>query len=70
MQQKGWRSYIEEFRDSKAEDGFSTVSSSTSIVESRDKSFVLDLKLLFYYSKLFFGKVSFQIFYCETNLFH
>ena len=54
--QKGWRSYIEEFRDSKAEDGFSTVSSSTSIVESRDKSFVLDLKLLFIIVDCFSGR--------------
>ena len=30
----------------------------TGIVKSRDKGFVLDLKLFFYYSELFFGKVS------------
>ena len=46
MQQKGWRSYIEEFRGSEAVE-VSTISSSMGIVESRDKSFVLDLKFLF-----------------------
>ena len=44
--QKWWRSYIEEFRGSEAMEVF-TVSSSTGNVESRDKGFVLDLKLLF-----------------------
>ena len=46
------------------------MSSFTGIVESRDKGFVLDLKLLFFYSGLLFGKVSPQVFYCETSLFH
>ena len=46
MQQKGWYSYIEEFR------GFETVEGLCyefiyGIVESKDKGFVLDLKLLF-----------------------
>ena len=66
---KGWHSYIEEFRGSEAVEGFA-VSSSTGIVESRDKCFVLDLKLLLYYSELLFGKVSPQVFYCETSWFH
>ena len=44
--QKRWHSYIEEFRGSEAVE-VSTISSSTGIVESRDKGFVLDLKFLF-----------------------
>ena len=44
--QKWWHSYIEEFRGSEAVE-VSTISSSMGIVESRDKSFVLDLKFLF-----------------------
>ena len=46
---EGWHSYIEEFRGS-------TVSSSTRIVESRDKGFVLDLKLHFTIVNCFSGK--------------
>ena len=47
----------------------SVVSSSTGIVESRDKSFVLDLKLLFTIVDCFLGGFP-QVFYCETSLFH
>ena len=43
----------------------SVVSSSIGIVESRDKGFVLDLKLLFIIVDCFS-----QVFYCETSLFH
>ena len=46
------------------------MSSSTGIVESWDKGFVLDLKLLFSIVDCFFGKVSPQVFYCETGWFH
>ena len=46
MQQIGWCSYIEEFRGSKAVKGF-CCKFIYRIVESRDKGFVLDLKLLF-----------------------
>ena len=46
VHKKWWRLYIEEFRGSEAMK-VSAVSSSTGIVESRDKGFVLDLKLLF-----------------------
>ena len=53
--QKGWRSYMEEFRDSETVEG-STVSSSTRIVESRDKYFVLDLELLFTIVDCFSGR--------------
>ena len=44
--QKGWRSNIEEFRGSEAVEGF-CCEFIYGIVESRDKGFVLDLKLLF-----------------------
>ena len=48
----------------------STVSSSTGIVESRDKDFVLDLKPLFTIVDCFSGRFPLQIFYCETSLFY
>ena len=48
----------------------STVSSSTGIVESRDKSFALDLKLLFIIVDCFSGRFPPWFFYCETSLFH
>ena len=44
--QKGWRSYIEEFRGSETIEGF-YYKFIERIVKSRDKGFVLDLKLLF-----------------------
>ena len=47
----------------------SAVSSSTGIIESRDKSFVLDLKLLFTIVNCF-EKVSPRFFFCKTSLFH
>ena len=53
--QKEWRSYIEEFRGSEAMEGFA-VSSSTGIVKSKDKGFVLDLKLLFTIVNCFSGR--------------
>ena len=40
------------------------------IVESRDKGFVLDLKLLFTIVDFFSGRFSPRFFYCETSLFH
>ena len=40
------------------------------IVESRDKCFVLDLKLLFTIVDCFSGRFSPRVFYCETSLFH
>ena len=43
---KGWRSYIEEFRGSEAVEGF-CCKFIYGDVESRDKSFALDMKLLF-----------------------
>ena len=46
------------------------MSSSTGIVVSRDKDFVLDLKLFFTIMNCFSGKFSPRFFYCETSLFH
>ena len=46
------------------------MSSSTGIVESRDKGFVLDLKFLFTIVDCFSGRFSPRFFYCETSLFH
>ena len=46
------------------------VSSSTGIVEFRDKGFVLDLKLLFTIVDCFLGRFLSRFFYCETSLFH
>ena len=46
------------------------MSSSTGIVVSRGKGFILDLKLLFTLMNCFSGKFSSRFFYCETSLFH
>ena len=46
------------------------MSLSTGIVESRDKGFVLNLKLLFTIVDCFLGRFLLRIFYCETSLFH
>ena len=48
----------------------SAVSSSKGIVESRDKCFVLDLKLLFTIVDCFSRRFPPQVFYYETSLFH
>ena len=57
MQQKGWHLYIEKFKGSEVVEG-SVVGSSTRIVDSRDKGFVLDLKLLFTIVDCFSGRFS------------
>ena len=46
------------------------MSSSTGIVESRDKGFVLDLKLLFTIVDCFSGRFPPIYLYYETYLFH
>ena len=46
------------------------MSSSTGVVESRDKGFVLDLKLLFTIVDCFLGRFPPRFFYYETSLFH
>ena len=48
----------------------SAVSSSTGIVESRDKDFILGLKLLFTIVDCFLGRFPPRFFYCEISLFH
>ena len=53
--QKRWRSYIEEFKGSGMVE-VSTVSSSMGNVESRNKSFVLDLKFLLTIVNCFLGR--------------
>ena len=46
------------------------MSSSTGIVESRDKGYVLDLKLLFTIVNCISGRFPPRFFYCEISLFH
>ena len=46
------------------------VTSSMGIIESRDKGFVLDLKLLFIIVNCFSERFPPYVFYCETSLFH
>ena len=53
--QKGWRSYIEEFRGSKAVKGF-CCEFIDGIVKFRDKCFVLDVKLLLTIVDCFSGR--------------
>ena len=48
----------------------STINSSTKIAESRDKSFVLDLKILFTIVNCFLGRFPPRFFFCETSVFH
>ena len=43
------------------------VSLSMKIVESRDKGFALDLKLLFIIVDYFSGRISPKVFYCEIT---
>ena len=67
--QKGWRSYIEEFRGSEAVEGFCCkfIYKDCRIQGQR---FCTKSETSLYYSGLLFGKVSPQVFYCETSLFH
>ena len=46
------------------------MSSFTGIVESKDKGFVLDLKLLFTIVNCFSGRFPPRFFYFETGWFH
>ena len=55
VHQKRWRSYIGEFKGSKAVEGF-WCKFIYGIIESRDKGFVLDLKLLFTIMDCFSGR--------------
>ena len=62
-------SYIGELRSSEVMKVFA-VSLYTEIVESRDKGFVLNLKLLFIIVDCFLGGFPPRFFYSETSLFH
>ena len=48
----------------------SVVNSSTGIVKSRDKDFILSLKLFFTIVDCFLRRFPPRFFYCETSLFH
>ena len=67
--QKGWHSYIEKFRDSKAVEGFCCkfIYGDCRVYGQR---FCTKFETSLYYSELLFGKVSPQVFYYETSLFH
>ena len=69
VQQKGRRSYIEEFRGSEAVEGFCCkfIYRECRIQGQR---FCTRFATSFHYSGLLFEKVSPQVFYCETSLFH
>ena len=67
--QKGWRSYIEEFKGSEVVEGFycKFIYRDCRVQGQR---FCTRSETSLYYSELIFGKVSLQVFYCETSLFH
>ena len=67
--QKGWRSYIEEFRSSEAVEDF-CCNFIYRDCKVQGQRFCTRSETSFYYSGLLFGKVSPQFFYCETSLFH
>ena len=67
--QKGCRSYIEEFRGSKAVKGF-CCKFIYGDCRVQGQTFCTRYATSFYYSELFFGKISPQVFYCEINLFN
>ena len=69
VQQKRWRSYIEEFRGSKGVEGFcyEFIYEDYRVYE---QMFCTRSETFLYYSRLLFGKVSPQVFYRETSLFH
>ena len=67
--QKGWRSYIEQFRGSETVEGFycKFIYRDCRVQGQR---FCTRSETSLYYSGLLFGKVSSQVFYYETSLFH
>ena len=69
VQQKGWRSYIEEFRDFEAIEGF-CYKFIYGDCRVQGQKFCTRYETSLYYSRLLFGKVSPQVFYCEISLFH
>ena len=66
--QKGWRSYIEEFRGSEAVKSF-CCEFIFGIVESRDKGFVLDVTLLFTIVDCFSGRFPLNFFIVKLVCF-
>ena len=66
--QKGWRSYIEEFRSFQIVEGFycKFIYGDCRVQGQR---FYTRSETSLYYSELLFGKVSFQVFYYETSFF-
>ena len=66
---KGWRSYIKEFRGSEAVEDFcyKLIYGDCRVQGQR---FCIRSETSLYYSGFLFGKVSPQVFYCETSLFH
>ena len=67
--QKGWCSYIKEFRDSKAVEGFCCEFIYGDCKVQR-QMFSTRSETSLYYSELLFRNVPPQVFYCETSLFH
>ena len=67
--QKGWRSYIEEFSGSKAIEGF-CYKFIYGECRVQGQRFCTRFETSLYYSGFLFRKVSPQVFYCETSLFH
>ena len=67
--QKGWRSYIEQLRGSEAVEGF-CCKFIYGDCRVQGQRFCTRSETSLYYSGLLFGKVSPQVFYYETSLFH
>ena len=67
--QKGWRSYIEEFRGFEAVEGF-RYKFIYRDCRVQGKRFCTRSETSLYYSGFLFGKVSSYVFYYETCLFH
>ena len=68
-EQKRWHSYIEEFRGSKAVEGF-YCKFIYGDYRVQGQKFCTRSETSLYYSELFFRKASPQVFYCEISLFH
>ena len=66
---KRWRSYIEEFRGSEAAEGFN-FKFIYKHCRVQGQKFCTRFETSLYYNGLLFGKVSPQVIYCETSLFH
>ena len=69
VHQKGWHSYIEEFRCSEVVEGF-YYKFIYRDCRVQGQKFCTRSKTFLYYSESLFGKVSPQVFYSETGWFH